>query len=111
MLIGCQNSTAPPAAEAAVRHEEALHGSVLTIGDVEPDRPAKKVKRFTPLADYLALQLEEFGIVRGQAVIAKDFGEMGRLTADGMIDVYFDSSLPALTVAVNVGSQIILRRW
>ena len=111
VLIGCQNSTDPPASEEAVRQEEALHGSVLTIGDIEPDQPAKKVKRFTPFADDLALQLEEFGIVRGQVVIAKDFGEMGRLTADGMVDVYFDSSFPTLTAAVNVDSQIIVRRW
>ena len=35
---------------------------IITLGDIDPDEPGKKIRRFQPLADHLAEQLREFDI-------------------------------------------------
>ena len=84
---------------------------ILTLGDIDPKDAAKKIRRFKPLADYLARHLGEFGIREGRVVIARDIDEMARLLADGQVDFYFNSSFPALTVQALSGTNVILRRW
>ena len=84
---------------------------IITLGDVDPDEPIKKINRFQPLADYLASHLKDQGILKGQVVIASNIEEIGQLLKDGTVDIYFDSPFPALAVQKQVGSQIILRRW
>ena len=84
---------------------------MITLGDIDVDEPAKKLKRFQPLADYLADHLESFGIQGAQVVIARDIEEMGRFLSDGTVDIYFDSSFPSLAVQEISGSKFILRRW
>ena len=87
------------------------HDQILTLGDVGPDEPVKKIKRFQPLADYLAERLEALGIQGGEVVIARDLDEMARFLQDGTVDIYFDSAYPTLAVQEAAGSEIILRRW
>ena len=84
---------------------------IITLGDIDPDAPAKKVRRFQPLADYLAEQLREFGIREGRVVIACDIEEMTRLLLEGTVDIYFDSAFPTLAVQRESGSEVVLRRW
>lgn len=84
---------------------------VLVLGDIDADDPGKKIKRFQPLADYLAAAMENQGIREGRVVIARGISEMGRMMLDGQVDVYFDSPYPTLAVRELSGSQIILRRW
>ena len=90
---------------------ESSRGLIITLGDIEPEEPVKKVKRFQPLADYLAENLKEFGIGAGNVAIARDIEEMGRFMKEGTVDVYFDSSFPTLSVQELSGSEVILRRW
>ena len=82
---------------------EAEPSQVITISDIDPDEPGKKVKRFTPLAD-LAKGL-------GGVVIARDIEEMARFLSDGTVDVYMGSPFPSLAVQEISGSEFILRRW
>ena len=84
---------------------------LITLGDLDADEPAKKIKRFQPLADYLAEQLKAFGIEGGNMVVARDFDQMAGYLKDGTVDFYFDSAFPALTVQEISGSEIVLRRW
>ena len=43
----------------------------ITLGDIDPNEPAKKIKRLLPLADYLAENLASEGITAGRVVIAR----------------------------------------
>ena len=84
---------------------------IIVIGDIDAHEPLKKIKRFGPLADYLAENLTEFGIGSGEVVIAKDVPEMAHYLDQGEIDFFFDSSFPTLAVRRLSDSQVILRRW
>ena len=86
-------------------------GQAITLGDVEPEEPAKKLKRFQPLADYLADNLREYGIEEGNVVLARDIEEMAGFLRDGTVDVYFDSLFPSLAASDLSGSRVIARRW
>ena len=81
------------------------------MGDIDPDEPAKKIARFKPLAEYLAANLADFGIQKGQVVIARDIAEMGGYLSEGTVDIYFDSPFPTLATQDLSGSKIVLRRW
>lgn len=84
---------------------------VITIGDVGLGSATKKIERLLPLADYLAEHLSEFGIRRGDVVIAGDTDEMAQLISDKRVDIYIDSPYPTLQVKKTAGSRIIARRW
>ncbi len=84
---------------------------VITLGDIDPDEPTKKIERFQPLADYLAQNLREFGIQEGRVIIARDIDEMAEFMKEGKVDLFFDSSFPVLAVQERADSDIILRRW
>ena len=110
LAIACgSEATAPP---ASLTHAEPLEQSqIISIGDIDPDEPAKKIARFQPLADYLAANLADFGIREGRVVIAKDIEGMSQHLREGTVDIYFDSAFPALATQELSGSEIILRRW
>ena len=99
------------AAPAATPPSSRVGDRIIVIGDIDAYEPLKKVKRFKPLADYWAENLSEFGIGRGDVVIAKDIPEMAHYLDQGEIDFFFDSGFPTLAVRRLSGSQVILRRW
>ena len=110
LLGACQSDpTSTPA--SAVPTSVPSPESWITLGDVDPDDPTKKIKRFQPLAEYLAENLRDHGIVAGNVVIARDIEEMAAFLREGTVDLYFDSPFPALAVKDLVGSTIIARRW
>ncbi len=82
----------------------------IILADVDDD-PLKKIKRFQPLADYLALHLESYGIEVGEVQIAPDMDTMMGWLEDGEIDLYFDSPFPVMMIAEEIGAQPVLRRW
>ena len=84
---------------------------IITLGDLDPEDPVKKIKRFNPLADYLAEHLREHGIREGRVIVARDIAEMARYLLDGTVDIYFDSPFPTLAVHELSNSEVILRRW
>ena len=108
LVAGCGSTTATPLPQTST---VAPPSQTITLGDIDSEEPVKKIKRFTPLAEYLAERLESFGITQGRVVIANDIEEMGRLLRDGTVDIFFDSPFPTLAVQDLSGSEIILRRW
>ena len=110
-LSSCNAAGAPsPSAAPSLLAVDSID-RLITLGDIAPEDPGKKLKRFQPLADYLAEHLESFGIHGGRVVIARDIEEMGRFLSDGTVDIYFDSPFPSLAVQEISDSKIILRRW
>ncbi len=111
VFAACQTEGRPTAAPLSLTVGTLSPDQMITIGDIDFDEPAKKIKRFQPLADYLAEQLEDHGIKRGQVVIARDIEEMAGFLSNGTVDIYFDSPFPALGAQELSGSEFILRRW
>ena len=88
----------------------AVSGRAIVLGDIADD-PAKKIARFTPLAEYLAANLSEHGITEGRVKLAPDMETMARWLAASEVDLYFDSLYPAMIVGDPSGARPILRRW
>lgn len=82
----------------------------ITLCDIS-DEPVKKIKRFQPLADYLAEHLKQFGIKNGQVKIAPDFKTLITWFNQEQADLYFDSVYPALYIEQKTKVRPILRRW
>lgn len=83
---------------------------VLVLADIS-DEPIKKIKRFQPLADYLADNLNDYGIGHGEVLIAPDMETMAGYLRTGKADLYFDSPFPAMIVCDDSGAVPLLRRW
>ena len=111
VLAACQGEGTEALESADTAVKESSPRLTITLGDIDANEPAKKIKRFQPLANYLAEHLEDFGIKGGNVVIARDIEEMAKFLKDGTVDVYFDSPYPTLATQERSGSQVILRRW
>ena len=110
---GVGAATMGAAAPAPTPYGTALpleRSQFITLGDIS-DEPARKIRRFKPLANYRARHLQEYGISEGRVLIARDMEGMARFLKNGQVDLYFDSPLPTLRVQRSSGSEIILRRW
>ncbi len=83
---------------------------VIVIADVS-NNPAKKIKRYQPMADYLAANLKQFGIGVGEVKVAPDLKTIVNWLKSGEVDIYFDSPYPAMLVGDQSGAQPLLRRW
>ncbi|MGH7847397.1 MAG: phosphate/phosphite/phosphonate ABC transporter substrate-binding protein [Candidatus Binatia bacterium] len=82
----------------------------LNIGDIHAD-PMDAIKRSTPLAKYLAKELQSEGIDEGKVVVVRSIPEMGKLLREGKIDLFIDSPFPALAVSRLADTKFLLRRW
>jgi phosphonate transport system substrate-binding protein len=82
----------------------------LVIGYIAED-PSGELRRFQPVVDYLARNLREFGIDRGQVVIVRSIHELANLFKKNEVDLYMDSPFPSLVVSRLSDSKIFLRRW
>ena len=110
LLVGGFGSPPPAQSPLPTATPPAQASQIITLGDVDPDDPTKKIKLFQPLASYLADHLHEFGIKEGRVVVARDMEEMAQFFEDGKVDIYFDSPFPALKVQELSGSEIILKK-
>ena len=108
---GCGNANDGSTSPVETAKVDSGATGVITLGDIDPDEPAKKVARFQPLADYLARSLSNYGIGAGRVRIARDIDEMGTLLKDGTVSIYMDSLFPTVSVQELSGSEIIARRW
>ncbi|NEO97580.1 MAG: phosphate/phosphite/phosphonate ABC transporter substrate-binding protein [Symploca sp. SIO2E9] len=111
-LVSCSPNSEPKlqpetALEPPITSEAEL---VITLGDVSK-KPVKKIKRFQPMADYLAANLSQFGIKVGKVKIAQDLITMSSWLESGEVDIYFDSPYPAMIVSEKSGAEPILSRW
>ena len=109
--VGCTGAEAPAPTDGPQFVADLPRDRVIILADIAPEEPTKKLKRFQPLADYLAKGLETLGIQGGGVVIARDIDEMARFLGEDAVDLYFDSPFPTLAVQELSGSQVILRRW
>ncbi len=95
----------PAAAQPAARRP-----GMIVIADVSQE-PTKQIKRFQPMADYLASSLGKFGIHTGEVQMAPDVRTISAWMRAGTVDLYFDSIYPAMVVNDEAGAIPILRRW
>src|SRR5215471_17014553 len=89
---------------------QVMWAGALHIGSISSE-PRDEMKRFLPLAHYLAQQLRSEGIDYGEVVVADSIPRMATLLQEGKVDLYLDSSYPVMAVSRLVGSQLLLRRW
>jgi len=108
LLIACtiptDESTATVIPETAVSTENPI-----VIGDIS-DEVAETIEGTQPFADYLAKELEPYGITNGLVKIAPDLNTMIQWMNDGEVDVYSDSPYPVLVISQQTGATPILRR-
>ena len=102
LAVGCGSDSPPPAASPTIA-QGAESSRIITLGDIDAEDPIKKLKRFTPLANYLAEHLSDQGVEQGRVVIARDIEEMGLFLRNGTVDVYFDSPFPTIGSAGPLG--------
>ncbi len=110
LWAGACGSNAPDSVPSSTIDPAPQAANVITIGDIDPEEPLKKIERFQPLANYLADRLKRYGIEAGRVVIARDIEEMGGFIKDGTVDVFFDSPFPALSVQELSGAEMV-RCW
>ncbi len=108
VLMGCSTPEVTEEVGSESEGPSEIAGRVFTIGDIDPDTPAHRIRRIKPLADYLASRLRDSGIGSGRVVIARDIEEMARMLGDGTVDLYIDSTFPSISVRALVGSEILL---
>lgn len=80
--------------------------AIGSIGDV----PTDEIRKFLPLARYLAKQLQPEGYDQGKVVVARGISEMATFLREGKADLYIDSPFPIAAVSRFSGSKFLLLR-
>ena len=111
-IVACQAETAaePTAVPQQIDEAELTPDQILTLGDVS-NEPVEKIEELTPIAEYLAAQLADQGIVKAEVIVAPEIDDMVEYLESGQVDLYFDSPYAALTVYEEAGAVPLLRRW
>ena len=82
----------------------------LTLGFISSS-PMEESRRFSPLANYLARQLQSEGIGEGNVVAANSIEAMSSLLRMSQADIYIDGFFPTKAVSRLSGSKLLLRGW
>ena len=82
----------------------------LTLGFISSS-PMEESRRFSPVASYLARQLQSEGIGEGNVVAAHSIEAMSSLLRMRQADIYIDGFFPTMAVSRLSGSKLLLRGW
>ena len=107
-LAACAPQEAPTAVPPTPEPEEV---GVIVLGDIDQDNPIEKIKEFQPIIDYVAGQLGDFGIGKGEVRIAPDLDSMMTMIKNGEVNLFYDSLYPAMIIAEETGAEPLLRGW
>ncbi len=91
-------------------HSIQAEEGVLTVGTIS-DEPKQEAAIFQPFADYMASQLEDTGINKGQCIVSSSMVEAANLIKKGKVDIFIDSPFPTIRVHRLSGVKPFLRRW
>ena len=83
----------------------------LNLGSINSKEPRDEIKKFWPLASYLAKELQSDGIDSARVVVAENIPAMATFLQEGKVDLYIDSPFPSVAVSHLSGSRFLLRRW
>jgi len=97
------------AAAALLFHQQGYAKS-FNIGSISLS-PVEETRKFWPLAEYLARQLQSEEINQGNVVVAESILRMSSFLQAGQVDLLIDSVFPSLAVSRLSGSKLMLRRW
>ncbi|MDJ0555562.1 MAG: phosphate/phosphite/phosphonate ABC transporter substrate-binding protein [Microcoleaceae cyanobacterium MO_207.B10] len=109
-LAGCSFESTSASSSSPDQLATVQDQATIVIADIS-NNPSKKIKRYQPLADYLAEKLGKFGVEVGDVMVAEDLPEMANLLKSGEVDIYFDSPYPAMIISSQSNAEPILRRW
>ena len=94
---------------AVILFPQMTLAKTINVGSVG-DLPTDEIKKFVPLASFLARQLQPEGFDQGKVVVARSISEMALLLKDGKVDLYIDSPFPSVAVSHLSGSKFLLLR-
>jgi len=110
-LAACQPTATPtPEQSTLVPVANLTKDQILTIGIVSPD-PAGTIAGFQPMMDYMAKQLSEQGIVKGNVVVTPDLDTMVQKLKSGDVDLFYESPYGALYVYEKAEAIPLLVGW
>ncbi|MDJ0597024.1 MAG: phosphate/phosphite/phosphonate ABC transporter substrate-binding protein [Pleurocapsa sp. MO_226.B13] len=107
-VVACSTKNTTTQNEIAKATKPPTAQETIVLGDIS-DNPQKKIRRFQPLASYLAANLSQ--VDRGKVKIAPNIDTMIEWLKSGEVDLYIDSPYPAMLAINNAGAKPILRRW
>jgi len=85
-------------------------GKVLVIGKVTVTERQKSYAELKPMVEYVAGQLSEYGIEKGEVYFANNNQEMTYALLTGKVDWVTDSIFSALIISEKSGAKIDLKR-
>lgn len=85
-------------------------GIRFVIGDVS-EQVDETTRELQPLANYLQTQLAPYGVSQVTVRVAPNLETMGSWMAQGIVDLYMDSSYPTLFVDSLSDASPVLRQW
>ncbi len=111
IISGCQStSVTPNVASTPTPAVNLTQKQVLTIGIISDD-PAGTIEGFQPMIDYLAKQMSDLGIAKGEVVVTPDFDTLNAKLKSGEVDLFYETAYGALDAFENAGAIPLVRGW
>src|SRR6266498_2500064 len=111
IISGCQStSVTPNVASTPTPAVNLTQKQVLSIGIISDD-PAGTIEGFQPMIDYLAKQMSDLGIAKGEVVVTPDFDTLNAKLKSGEVDLFYETAYGALDAFENAGAIPLVRGW